>query len=448
MTSQSTEESSNLRGSLEKSLPEDGSPSGILASFRSKLEYIWSDAPTSSPSVTQPSIPVSKYPGRMEAIYVSHVGDTAWTTVSLGANYNSAIPVCTVQYPWEEGRKAFPAIARVQNIRATSFEVRLQSPGGDDLPERPVHCIVVEQGSWIMPDGRTIEANQYVSTKTDHSESFEGEMQLLKNTFRKPIVIGQVLSYNDPGWSVFWSHGNDVTSGVTADAIYTGKHVGSDDKKSRINESIGYIVFESGHDAFGGIEIEAARGDAVKSYIDGSHPYIFETKFITAPMVAVLSGAGMEGIDGCWAVLCANPTNSLMFVATDDDRNGYKSSIHPSKGRIDYVAFSITGTVSLQSTRSMLKHQWYLPNIFSQKTGNGHRDLNDKNPLEKFGMDASERPNSHVRRSSTDAHMEDAFGTYYYTLVCIVLAIVTLSVVWITIKYESTAPLPHYKPLK
>ena len=449
------DDSSKLRGSLTESSPLDESSSGILGIFRSKFEHFLTAPPTLLPSLTPTSSPipvpkyagrmVSKYPGRMEAIYVSLVGDTGWTIVSLGAHYNSAIPVCTVQYPWEEGWKALPAIVRVQNVLANSFEVRLQSPRGDVLSERPVHCIVVEQGSWVMPNGRTIEANQYVSTKTDHSESFEGEMQNLKNSFQNPIVIGQVLSYNDPGWSAFWSHGNDVKSGVTADAIYTGKHVGSDDRKSRINESVGYIVFESGHDAFGGIEIEAARGGAVKSYVNGSQPYIFESSFITAPMVAVLSGAGMAENNGYWPVLCSTPTNSLMFVAIDEDRNSEMARF--PKGKIDYVAFSITGTVSLQSTKPVLKHQWYLPNIFSKDSGNGRRNLNDENTIERSPMSLNERPTAYVRRPSTDEFLERSPVTNSEgAFLILAMVVITLSAAWITTRYKSAAQ--HYQPSK
>ena len=381
----------------------------------------------------------------MEAIYVSIVGDTEWTTVSLGAHYNSAIPVCTVQYPWEEGRKVVPAIVRVQNIRARSFEIRLQNPSGEDLPERPVHCIVVEQGSWTMPDGRVVEANQYISTTTDHSGSFEGEAQMLKNSFQNPIVIGQVLSYNDPRWSVFWSRGSDVKSGISADAIYTGKHVGTDNRTSRINESVGYIVFESGHTAYSGIEIEAARGGSVKNYVNGTHPYIFEKSFVTAPMVAVLSSAGMEDVNGCWAVLCSNPTTSLMFVATDEDRNGESARSHFSKGKIDYVAFSITGTLTLQSTRSMTKHQWYLPNVFSQDPGHGRRDLTGvKSSMEISTIDSNERHTPYLRRPFT---VDDGTGhliVVYYAIGSTMLIIVLLSLLWLVTREASTAQLPHY----
>jgi hypothetical protein len=381
----------------------------------------------------------------MEAIYVAKVADNRWTTVELGAHYYSAIPACTVQYPWEEGRKAAPAIVRVQNIRPNTFEIRLQSPRGDNLPERPVHCIVVEQGSWIMPGGRTIEANQYVSTRTDHSESFEGEIQQLKNSFLNPIIIGQVLSYNDPGWSVFWSQGGDVKSGDAADSVYTGKHVGNDKRKNRSNESVGYIVFEGGHDSTGGIEIEAARGGTVKDYINGSQPYIFESKFITAPMVAVLSVAGMEDPNGCWAVLCSNPTHSLMFVATDNDRNGDNTSLaHISKSKIDYVAFSVTGTVSLQSTRSMSKHQWYLPNIFSQGEENGNRKLNEELSLENSTPKTNKRLTSKLRRSHARDHVEHLPDVDYPIIVFMILTMCISLAALKTIRNRLTAQLPLY----
>ena len=56
-----------------------------------------------------------------------------------------------------------------------SFKIRLQNPSGKSLEVRDVHCVVVEEGSWTMPDGHTIEATTYDSKVTDRSDSWVGE---------------------------------------------------------------------------------------------------------------------------------------------------------------------------------------------------------------------------------------------------------------------------------
>jgi hypothetical protein len=309
-----------------------------------------SSKPSMMPSLSPSQMPSTTYTPLMESILVSGVSlHDAWTTVSLSGTYVSPIAVCTVKY--DTGRLLKPAVVRMQNVGPTSFEIRLQNPIGDSSPEefRDVHCVVVEQGSWEMPDGRKIEANKYTSTVTNKKNSWTGEQQTYANAYNVPIVLGQVMSYNDPKWSVFWSHGPNRGTPPNSSTLFTGKHVGEDTTIARADETVGYIVIEEGHytsNTSDDMEIEMRRGPGiVKHYYEGSYTYAFDEPFSTTPAVAVLSQVAMDGVDGSWALL-ADISSTSIKVAVDEDTVSDDDRYHIEE-ELNYVVFSDVGVVQL-----------------------------------------------------------------------------------------------------
>jgi hypothetical protein len=289
----------------------------------------------------------------MEAMVVSRVDDS-WTTVLLSETYVSPIAVCTVVYA---GADLLPAVVRLKDFRPQSFQMRLQNPKGDTLQARDVHCVVVEEGSWDMPDGRKIEAKKYVSTITDRKPNYIGEAQFCAYACSTPfIVLGQVMSYNDPRWSVFWSRGENQQTPPNGSNWFTGKHVGEDTSHSRVDEDVGYIVIEEGHGVSGGIEIETARGpDIVVGYTQttGVHWYNFKRAFSTTPAVAVLSQVAMDGGDGSWAVSEGSLSVDSINVALDEDRIGDGERGHTDE-QVDYIVFSTAGPVTLSRAPGLI----------------------------------------------------------------------------------------------
>jgi hypothetical protein len=286
----------------------------------------------------------------MESLVVTEVYTTEWNTVSLSNTYVSPIAVCTVKYA--TGTQA--AVVRMRNLGSTSFDIRLQHAidlTSEDFFFADVHCVVVEQGSWKMRDGRSIEARKYLSTVTDKRKSFVGQQQTYLNTYKNPIVLGQVMSYNNEKWSVFYSRGLDRSTAPDKENLVTGKQVGRDSDVSRAAETVGYIVIETGHDTSNGIEIETRRGElTVIGYVDGSAEYrldTFDNDFSEKPAVAVLSQAGMKGTDGSWAVLTEISSNQIMKVAVDEDQFSNNNRRHVKQEEVDYIVFSAAGIVQL-----------------------------------------------------------------------------------------------------
>jgi len=264
-------------------------------------------------------------------------------TVPLAKVYTSPVVVTAVQY----ANNTVPVVTRIANVTPTSFDLRLQNPAGGTPVAESVSYLVVEEGVWTV-DGMKIEAWTYTSTVTDENNSWLGEDQTYGQGYSDPVVLGQVMSTNDPDWSVFWDRGATRLLPPTATELGTGKHVAEDPDVTRADETVGVVVFEAGHGTLGGVEVEAALGpDSVRG-VDNSppYPYTFVTPFAAAPTVALVTQAGMQSSEGSWAQVhgatLATPTT--LYLSVDEDQLGKGERRHSTE-RVGYVVFAAPGVV-------------------------------------------------------------------------------------------------------
>ncbi len=110
------------------------------------------------------------------------------------------------------------------------------------------------------------------------------------------------MTYADSDWTVFWAMGSSVTAPPDSSNLITGKHVGEDSDTTRLNETIGYIVMESGSGSFGEISFEVGVGADVVQGWDDSPPYTYSHSLSGATTV-VLSSAAMDDPNGGWPIL-------------------------------------------------------------------------------------------------------------------------------------------------
>ena len=302
--------------------------------------------PTRAPVRPPTQAPVLPQKFFMESLKVSGVTSTDWKIVTLSKIYVSPIPVCTVKY--DTGTRLSPAVVRMRNVGSTSIEISLQNPNDLALTGRDVHCVVVEEGTWKLPDGRRVESKKYSSTVTDRKGSYVGQTQAYRNTYSNPVVLGQVMSYNDPKWSVFWSRSSSgQTVAPTSTSLITGKHVGEDSRTSRLDETVGFIVIESGHLKSSNIEIESGRGSDSFIGYTGTKKYLkFKSRFATTPVVAVLSQAAMDDSDGSWAVLTRDPSTASVGVSVDEDQRADTERSHSTE-EVHSAVFSSIGAIEL-----------------------------------------------------------------------------------------------------
>lgn len=269
---------------------------------------------------------------------VSGVG-SSWQTVTLTNTYTSPVVVCTTGIA---NSSATPAVVRVRNAAGSSFDVMVQNPSGTALSGHTVHYMVVEEGVYTSAsDGVTMEAVKVTSTATAENSSWVLEAQSYQNSYSSPVVVGQVMTYNDPGWSVFWASGSSRLSPPTGSAFYAGKHVGEDSDVTRANETIGYIVIEAGSGTINGVSYTAALGtDMVRGPDNTSSGYTYTFGSVANVSTAILSAAAMDGGNGGWPVMYGSTplTNTSLTLVFDEDQI-YDSERKHGTEQVAYIVF-------------------------------------------------------------------------------------------------------------
>lgn len=250
-----------------------------------------------------------------------------WKTVSLSRTYNSMVVIATPNYTLAS---VDPMVVRIRNASGNSFQVRADSPGGTVSPI-DVHYMVVEEGVY-----EGMEAVKYNSTVTDQNNSWVGETRSYQNSYTNPVVLGQVMTYNDEGFSTFWACGNSRANPPSAAKLKTGKSVAEDKDVTRNDETIGYIVIESGSGNIDGISYSAALGSDIITHAEKKY-----TIDHSNAEVAIATISAMDGANGGWAVLSsAEPvSDTSLKLSIDEDIIGDKETAHTTE-QVAYVVFS------------------------------------------------------------------------------------------------------------
>ena len=272
---------------------------------------------------------------RMETGVVT-VGGTH-VTVPLTNIYASPVVVASVEYT----NNTTPVVARVGNVTAQSFDIRLQNPSDGPVVAETVSYVVVEEGVWTI-DGVNVEAHAYLSTVTDKNNSWSGEPQTYGQSYSNPVVLGQVMTENDPDWSVFWCSGSLPADPPSSGVLRTGKMVGEDPDVARADETVGFIVFEAGTGTIGGVQFEAALGADLVRGVTNKPPYVYPLSggFSSAPLVAVATQAAMDGAHASWAITFGpGPlTTTSIGLAVDEDQLKDPERNHSAE-QVGYVVF-------------------------------------------------------------------------------------------------------------
>jgi hypothetical protein len=247
---------------------------------------------------------------------------SSWQTVNLTNTYSSMVVVCSTGLL---NSSTLPAVTRVRNASGNSFDVMVQNPSGSALSGYTVHYFVVEEGVYTeAADGVKMEAIKVTSTATARQGSWVLESQSYQNSYTTPVVLGQVMTYNDADWSIFWACAAR-TSPPSASTFNAGKHVGEDTDTTRLNETVGYVVFEQGSGTINSTPFRAAVGaDTIKGPDNTSTGFTYTFSSVPNADVAIISAAGMDGGNGGWPVMYGSSpltTTSLTMVFDEDQVN-------------------------------------------------------------------------------------------------------------------------------
>ena len=147
----------------------------------------------------------------IEAVRIENVG-AAWVTVNLQNSYADAVVACTYNLRSDNDPSA---TVRLQNVGATSFEVRIQQfENSNVVAASDVHCLIVDSGAYTLPDGLEIEAYTVDSDQTAGLNvpgdwgivNLEDVTSTLTHSYSDMIVLGQVMTFNDVNASVIFTN--------------------------------------------------------------------------------------------------------------------------------------------------------------------------------------------------------------------------------------------------
>lgn len=298
------------------------------------------------PDACDPNVSISPY---MEVGMVSQVGED-WVNVQLTNQYESPVVVATVHLPDTDFD---PAVSRVRNAENDRFELRIQMPGWNTDYKYDVYYFVVEEGTYTLDEhGVKMEAQKVMSTETgSKATGFSREAREYLQPYSQPVVLGQVMTYNDENWSVFWQS-RDNTNSTPADSLRfaAGKHVAEDSLTTRADEQLGIIVFETGNFIWDGVKLATAVGEDIVEDGIGNDGFSYSLDLASTNR-AVLSQAGIDGGDGAWPVLYGDTPfrPNSMIVAVDEDNISDTDRYHTDE-QVAYVAFEFTAGFSLLAT--------------------------------------------------------------------------------------------------
>ncbi|MEO0339931.1 MAG: carbohydrate-binding protein, partial [Bacteroidota bacterium] len=243
-----------------------------------------------------------------------------WITIPLEQTYQSMVVIAT---PLLSDRNQFPVVTRIQNASGNSFELRLQNPSGSNFGSNAVYYVVAEEGIYTLEnDGIKMEVRKDSTLLTANYQKWnEVEGRAYQQNYQEPVVLGQVMTYNDPKWSVFWASQNNNSRDIpSASSLSLGKNVAEDADRERQPEVLGSIIIEAGSYTIQNKQLEARLGEKT---IRGINNTGYQYSLIhPSSRGAVLSMAGMEGGNGGWPVLFGNdPVNEAdLTLVIDEDQ--------------------------------------------------------------------------------------------------------------------------------
>jgi len=280
----------------------------------------------------------------MEVIKVDSV-DGTWRTVNFRNSYNSPVAVCTYNLT---SKTKNDATVRMRNVGTTSMEIKLQHPvqsddvsGGGD-----VYCIVMEEGNHTF-DGLNVEAHK-VDSDDINGKRIDWDVSRMENvgysqSYTNPVVLGQVMSYNNEEWTVFWScDGSDRRNPPDKDGLSVGKHIGKEYPKYRKDEIIGFIVGKAKEGESRHIHYALARGGDTVQGVGDNPPYKYDLSGYQHPHYSygVASKNAEDGGQGGWAVLYGTePVSTTLDLAIDEETVAGDSTRRHTTEQVAYWVF-------------------------------------------------------------------------------------------------------------
>ena len=266
----------------------------------------------------------------LEMVTVSAVGGS-WKAVPLSNTYTDPVIACTYNLPSNTSNEA---VVRVQKV-GSGFEVKAQRPvNSTAVTASNVYCTISEAGSYTYPI--KYEAHTVSSDGTNYGSNWSSSVMenvsaapYKVQSYTQPVVIGQVMSYNNENFSTFWANscGSRNTS-PTNTGICVGKHTGRVIPDHPNPEILGYFIAEEAEYSMANAYVKIDLGTDSVAGTRNSPPYNY-----TLPRnytYATATQVGEDGGDGGWAVLYgSSPVSSVLQLAVEEEtEEGDKTRTH------------------------------------------------------------------------------------------------------------------------
>jgi uncharacterized repeat protein (TIGR01451 family) len=248
----------------------------------------------------------------------------SWQSVSLQNSYSDPVIVCSNVLP---DKSYTEAVVRIRNVSFTGFQLKIQRPNDSDPGYvTDVYCVISDEGSYTTPI--KYEAHKVLSDGTNgesspnnwNASNAEEVTGSLIHSYTRAAVLGQVMSYNDSRFSVFWSF-NCQNRGrrpfQSNNRICVGKHVGQI-PETRNSETLGYIVTEAGIDDLEDFSMATDYGSNTIRGVGNNPPYTYTLdKSYTD---GVVHQEAENGGQGGWSVLYGtSPLGTSLDMAIDEE---------------------------------------------------------------------------------------------------------------------------------
>ena len=167
-----------------------------------------------------------------------------------------------------------PAVARIRNVDANGFEIRVQEWDYLDgiHAEETVGYIVMEYGTHTLPDGTMVEAKRF---ETDRTSSF-GNVGFSRSFHLVPVVITAVSSYNE----------RDAVTTRVRNISTNGFEIRMQEQELNAQfhdtETISYIAWEPSSGTMDDLTYEIEKTDDVIT--DGLHTVVYHETFVNIPV--------------------------------------------------------------------------------------------------------------------------------------------------------------------
>jgi len=273
-------------------------------------------------------------PIKMERGVVTVSSD--YSTITTIHHYKNPIVLATLVNTQTE-----PLCTRIRAISGNSFELRAQqmSPSSNLITGANVHYMVIEAGVYDYATyGVQMEARRHAGITVNNSSNWAGTITTYSQTYSSPVVLGNIQTESNVGFSVFWSRSAQTLGDAPSAAnILVGLSKLQDTTARANTETAGYLIIEDDHNTMDGIQFIASKGaNNVPGFDNATATYNIGKTI----QVAIATMTGIDGTDGGTAIFKnINPagTTSLKLVV-DEDQFVDSERSHASE-QIAYLIF-------------------------------------------------------------------------------------------------------------